>query len=179
MKKWRSNFLSHHLTDSMIFLCCRFWVKGKFKTHRRRAARITCSDVLQATHASIQASFTSSSYRSSGAHRGVAVCGGEDFISVALQPQPVTPHPHTIAGALCPPLSASSELFNQYNQGNRKRAATLFALATPTLPPRPHQVSARALFLTHSPKQVLQYRAIEVALNGTHSTQREYNLTTG
>lgn len=79
----------------------------KFKTRRRRASHITCSDGLEATHASKQACFTSSTYRSSGAQRGGGVDGvgggGEDFISVALQPWPATPHLHTMAGASCTP----------------------------------------------------------------------------
>lgn len=54
-------------------------------------------------------------------------------------------------------LSASPELFNQYNQGNRKRAATLFMLATPTLPLFPTSSLLRPFF---SPIHQCRYSSV-------------------
>lgn len=122
-------------------------------------------------------SFTSSTYRSSGAQRTGAVVEGWWWGHLYQWPSnlgPATPHLHTMASASRAPLLSC--LINIIREIERRPP---HCSRSPPRPPPPHPLSARALFLAHSPTQVLQCRAIEVALNGTHSTQREYKLTTG
>lgn len=87
-----------------------------------------------------------------------------EWLSNPTQPS----HLHTIVSLMYRTLSP--ELFNQYHQENRNRPATLCANSH-------FSILSWGLFsLIH---QVLQCRAIEVILNGTHYTQREYCLTAG